>query len=88
MTKYTLTMLDTTGIQRYIFNSNRLQENIGASELVYRTTTLWAFASLEKLGFSHNIQNPDQVTWDYHKGYKIARTKRIRQLRSSMPVWE
>lgn len=30
MNKLTLTMLDTTGIQSYIFNSNRLRENIGA----------------------------------------------------------
>lgn len=29
MAKLTLTMLDTNGIQKYIFNSNRLQENIG-----------------------------------------------------------
>jgi hypothetical protein len=30
MTQYTLTMLDTSGIKKDIFNSNRLQENIGA----------------------------------------------------------
>jgi len=56
MTQYTLTLLDTTGIQDYIFASNRLQENIGASELVYRATTLWAFKALEEVvGGAHNI---------------------------------
>ena len=34
MAKYTLTVLDTSQIQRYVFSSNRLKENIGASELV------------------------------------------------------
>jgi len=40
MDRLTLTMLDTSGIQSYIFNSNRLQENIGASELVYRARAI------------------------------------------------
>lgn len=30
VTQFTLTMLDTSDIQNYIFNSNRLQENISA----------------------------------------------------------
>ncbi|MBN2394704.1 MAG: hypothetical protein JXR84_28490 [Anaerolineae bacterium] len=41
MTSYTLTVLDTPGIQRYIFGSNRLRENIGASELVHCATSQW-----------------------------------------------
>ena len=66
MTHFTLTLLDTTGIQDYIFASNRLQENIGASELVYRATTLWAFDALEKVvKSSHNIKNPYSLEWDY-----------------------
>lgn len=57
MTQFTLTLLDTSGIQDYIFSSNRLQENIGASEIVYRATTLWVFEALEKAGFTkHNIE--------------------------------
>jgi hypothetical protein len=43
MSTYTLTLLDTTGIQSYIFGSNVLRENIGASELVRRATRLWPF---------------------------------------------
>jgi len=65
MNKLTLTMLDTAGIQNYIFTSNRLQENIGASELVYRATTLWVFDALENLKLSHNIQNPYSLGWDF-----------------------
>jgi len=63
MTQFTLTLLDTTGIQDYIFASNRLQENIGASELVYRATSLWAFEALEKVELSHNIQNSHSLDW-------------------------
>lgn len=65
MPNFTLTLLDTTGIQEYIFSSNRLQENIGASELVYRATSLWVFETLEKLKLSHNIKNPSSHDWDF-----------------------
>ena len=65
MSKYTLTLLDTTGIQEYIFSSNRLQENIGASEIVYRATSLWVFEALEKLKINHNIQNPASFDWTF-----------------------
>lgn len=67
MTRYTLTLFDTTGIQDYIFGSNRLQENIGASEIVYRATTLWVFEALNKLGLRHNIKvlNWEKGLWEY-----------------------
>lgn len=67
MTTYTLTLIDTTGIQDYIFFSNRLQENIGASELVYRATNLWAFEVLhEMIGEDrHNILNHTGLEWKY-----------------------
>jgi hypothetical protein len=46
MLKYTLTILDTTGIQNYIFGSNRLKENVGASEMVKRATEDWVYEAL------------------------------------------
>ncbi|RIK82030.1 hypothetical protein DCC62_00925 [candidate division KSB1 bacterium] len=64
MSNFILTMLDTSGIQPYIFGSNRLQENIGASELVYRATTLWAFEALAKANFKHNVLKPALLDWD------------------------
>lgn len=51
----TVTVLDTGSIQPFIFGSNVLRENIGASELVYRATRLWAFETLDTLGIPHNI---------------------------------
>lgn len=50
MREVTLTFIDTTGIQPYIFNSNRLRENIGASFLVEEFSTTWVEAELKSLG--------------------------------------
>ncbi|MFM7369007.1 MAG: hypothetical protein ACKO2Z_14710, partial [Sphaerospermopsis kisseleviana] len=47
MSNYVVTVLDTTGIQPYIFNSNRLRENIGASYLVEKVTGDWVKKILE-----------------------------------------
>lgn len=48
MNNYVVTVLDTTGIQPYIFNSNRLRENIGASYLVDNVTGDWVKEILEE----------------------------------------
>jgi hypothetical protein len=49
-----LTIVDTAGIQNYIFGSNRLRENSGASYLVEQATRGWVYRSLDRLG-KHNI---------------------------------
>ncbi|MCC5660353.1 hypothetical protein LC608_25920 [Nostoc sp. XA010] len=48
MSKYVVTVIDTTGIQPYIFTSNRLRENIGASYLVDKATDDWVKKILEE----------------------------------------
>ncbi len=53
MSHYTATIIDTTGIQKYIFGSNRLRENIGASHLVKLATTEWVEDCLKKIGHVH-----------------------------------
>ncbi|MEA3395842.1 MAG: hypothetical protein U9R05_00070 [Chloroflexota bacterium] len=58
MPEYTLTVLDTPGIQEYIFGSNRLRENIGASELVRRATETWPLELL-RAGWRSNVAHPD-----------------------------
>jgi hypothetical protein len=79
MTQYTLTLLDTTGIQDYIFASNRLQENIGASEIVYRATTLWAFKALEEaVGTAHNIKNGGGLNWNFDKSKQIENDESLK----------
>ncbi|MGB3510614.1 MAG: hypothetical protein WBA93_15535 [Microcoleaceae cyanobacterium] len=56
MSKYVLTILDTTGIQSYIFNSNRLRENIGASYLVEWSTKDLVEDKLAELGIPKDRQ--------------------------------
>lgn len=63
---YTLTVLDTPGIQRYIFGSNRLRENIGASELVRCASSLWPLEILHQTGAS-NIRDPVNCDFDDDK---------------------
>jgi hypothetical protein len=59
--KLVITILDTTGIQPYIFGSNKLRENIGASHLVKQATDDWAKEALETLAQNHGktIYFPD-----------------------------
>jgi hypothetical protein len=54
MPQYTLTIIDTTGVQGYIFGSNRLRENIGASQLVEMATHEFLEQSLEAANLRHN----------------------------------
>lgn len=46
MNQYTLAVLDTTGIQDYIFGTNQLKQNVGASYLVDCATRKWVVESL------------------------------------------
>jgi len=50
MGKLTVTVINTTGIQHYIFGSNVLKQNVGASELVRCATQDWIYQKLAALG--------------------------------------
>jgi len=58
MIKVVVTIVDTVGIQDYIFGSNRLRENIGASYLVEQATRGWVYQELDK-HFKHNVADPE-----------------------------
>lgn len=63
MTKtVTLTQIEAIGIQDYIFGSNNLRQNVGASELVERATTQWVAQVLDDFGWKHN------ATWNDNGG--------------------
>ena len=59
MREYTATIIDTTGIQPYIFGSNRLRENIGASFLIAEATKQWVEQALIKLGKPFYFPDPE-----------------------------
>ena len=57
-----LLLVDTTQTQRYIFNSNRMRENIGASYLVAKATTEWVLQSIVDLKIAHNIADASKLS--------------------------
>jgi len=58
MPKYTFTVIDVTGIQGYIFGSNKLRENIGASQLVECAINIWMQAALPR---KHNLTDSGAI---------------------------
>ncbi len=60
-----LVVIDTTGIQPYIFGSNRLRENIGGSHLVAEATGEWAIDEARKLksNISEDRESNDLDDW-------------------------
>ncbi len=61
MPTYTLTVLDVTGIQDYIFGSNRLSENVGASQIVHQATTTWVREGMDEAKVRHNLGPDDTI---------------------------
>jgi len=64
MSKLTITIVDTTGIQDYVFSSNRLSENIGASYLVSQATKEWIEKALQDL--RNELKHRKEVKYKIH----------------------
>lgn len=61
-----LLIADTAGIQPYIFGSNRLRENFGASYLVDQTTGAWALQIVSQIASGHcNVRDDDRLDPDW-----------------------
>lgn len=73
MKNFTVTVIDTSGIQNYIFGSNSLQHNVGASGLVHCATHDWVFELLVELGET----NINVVNSNGFDKYEINRKKAI-----------
>ncbi|MEZ4673353.1 MAG: hypothetical protein R2932_03815 [Caldilineaceae bacterium] len=63
MTSYILTILDTSGIQNYLFGTNNLKQNAGASYLADCATRQWVHEKLdEAVGkAAHNVLDFDDI---------------------------
>ncbi|HKQ08170.1 MAG TPA: hypothetical protein VJ464_23800 [Blastocatellia bacterium] len=67
MNKIYLVIVDTTQIQPYVFGSNRLRENVGASHLVAQATGEWALQTVNSVATANNINNIQTGTLDNDK---------------------
>lgn len=56
-----LVIVDTTQIQPYVFGSNRLRENVGASHLVAQATGAWALGKIDEVAKPTNIVSTEPV---------------------------
>ncbi len=57
-----LLLVETAGNQAYIYDTNKLAENIGASELTFRTGSQWVLEALDKIGGPAGIWDPNPQT--------------------------
>jgi hypothetical protein len=58
---FTLVALETAQIQSYIFKSNRLKENVGASYLVAAATEDWVYDIVRGMELAHNVLDTDEL---------------------------
>jgi hypothetical protein len=69
MSQYTVTVIDTVGIQPYIFSSNRLRENVGASYLVECLGKEWLEEALKKsIGEKYHFP---KIKADFNLGLRL-----------------
>jgi hypothetical protein len=51
-----IVIVDVGGIQSYVFSSNRMRENLGASQMIWEATERWPAEVLQNLEFRSNLK--------------------------------
>lgn len=62
-----LVITEVSQIQPYIFASNRMRENVGASYLVVQATEDWALNIVNEVAPRNNISPKDMKNLEYNK---------------------
>lgn len=71
MPKFTLLVVDTSGIQDYIFGANNLAQNVGASYLVDCVTGAWAVEALAAERLRHNVIDLENTARAFNPALRI-----------------
>jgi len=72
MAEYTLILYEVTGIQNYVFRSNHLAQNIGASEIVEQVSKSWLVEILDSMSLRTNAKLDQDGRFDFDTNVKLS----------------